>query len=301
MYDNDSKGISYTGGFFMLIGFAVAGLFLASLISTPIWQVMTGTGIKNLEKGMTDPANADAVKLMQVINAVVGFLLPAFLTAAVLHRRPMKLLGFSSGIRLNQAFLTLLIIIAAVSVSSGLSYFNNHIPIPASWRIAADRLEADYNRQVEAIISLKTPGEYVLALIIMAFLPALCEETLFRGGFQNFLNRGTGKPWFAIIAVSLLFSLAHFSYYGFLSRFFLGVILGLIYHYSGRLWLSILAHFIHNAAALTILYISMKNGTPLRQVLSDNATTSYLGILALPIVIGLFFLLRKTSPRSRAF
>ena len=298
MYDNDSKGISYTGGFFMLIAFAAAGLLLASAISIPIWENLTGTSAKTISEGMNNPANADTAKLLQVINAIVGFLLPAIVTATVLHKRPMKLLGFSTSIKLSQAGLVALIIVAAVGVSSGLSYFNNHLPIPSDWRIAADKMEANYNRQVEAIISLRNTGEYLLALVIMAFLPALCEETLFRGGLQNFLTRGTSRPWFSIIVVSLLFSLAHFSFYGFLSRFFLGIILGLIYHYSGKLWLSILAHFINNAAALTVLYVSMKDGKPLRDIMSDN-TTSFWGILALPVVIGLFILFRRVSPKPR--
>ncbi len=299
MYDNDSKGISYTGGFFMLVGFAVAGLFLASLISIPIWETMTGTSIKTLEKGISNPANASAAKLLQTINVLVGFLLPALITAAVLHRRPMKLLGFSSQLKLSQIGLVLLIIFAAIAVSSGLSYFNYHLPIPNSWKIMADKMEADYNKQVEAIISLRNTGQYLFALFMMAFLPALCEETLFRGGFQNFLNRGTNRPWLSIIIVSLLFSLAHFSYYGFLSRFFLGMVLGLIYYYSGKLWLSILAHFIHNAAALTLLYVSMKDGKPLSEIMSNNASSAW-GVLVLPVVIGLFFLFKKVSQQNRS-
>jgi membrane protease YdiL (CAAX protease family) len=159
-------------------------------------------------------------------------------------------------------------------------------------------MEADYNRQVQAIISLNTMGEYLFALFIMAFLPALCEETLFRGGFQNFLSRGTGRPWVSIIIVSFLFSLAHFSFYGFLSRFFLGMVLGMIYHYSGKLWLSILAHFVHNAAALTFLYISVKDKKGLGEALSNDASSAW-GILALPVVIGLFILFKRASPPTR--
>ena len=63
MYDNDSKGISYTAGFFMLIAFMMAGLFLASAISVPIWTSMTGQPIKAMEDGMMNPANANVVKI----------------------------------------------------------------------------------------------------------------------------------------------------------------------------------------------------------------------------------------------
>jgi membrane protease YdiL (CAAX protease family) len=229
MYDNHSRGISYIAGFFMLIAFTIAGLVVAGFISAAVWQQMTGLKYEDLEKYLTNPAYANPLKIMQVINAVVGFLLPAILTAKVLSNRPLGLLGLTSRIGARQIGLVVLIIGASLLVASSLSYFNQELPLPADWKLKFERMEATYNQQVEAIVSLKTGTDYLLALLIMAFLPALCEEALFRGGLQNFLSRGTGKPWLAIIVVSLLFSLAHISFYGFLSRFFLGIILGALF------------------------------------------------------------------------
>jgi membrane protease YdiL (CAAX protease family) len=187
-----------------------------------------------------------------------------------------------------------MVIGAALMVSSSLSYLTNSLPIPDTWKLRFDKMEFEYNEQVSAIISLKNAKDYILALIIMAFLPALCEETLFRGGLQNFLTRGTHLPWLAIIVVSILFSLAHFSFYGFLSRFFLGIVLGALYHYSGKLWLSILAHFLNNALAITVLYIATKKGEPLSEAIKQDAT-SFWGVLALPVVIILFVAFKRAS------
>ena len=298
MYDNDSRGISYTGGFFMLIAFAIGGLLLASAMSALIWQQMTGKNFAELQKGLSDPANSDVMKMIQSVTAIVGFFIPTLIAATLLSKRPVKLLGFSSaGIKLNQVVLAVLLVGAALLVSSSLSYFTSNVPIPEAWKTRFDKMELEYNTQVSAIISLKNAREYILALIIMAFLPALCEETLFRGGLQNFLTRGTNLPWFSIIVVSLLFSLAHFSFYGFLSRFFLGMILGALFHYSGKLWLSIIAHFINNALAITVLYISTQQGKPLQEAIKEDAT-SYWGMLAIPLVIVLFVAFRRASVRQ---
>ena len=299
MIDNDSKGISYTAGFFMLIAFAIAGLVLASAIGGQIWVQMTGKSFSEMQKGMSDPANSDVMKIIQAVTAIIGFLLPTLVTAFLLNRRPVKLLGFSStDIKPSQVGLVILLIGASLLVATSLSHITNIIPIPESWKVRFDRLEEEYNRQVSAIISLKNSKDYIIALIIMAFLPALCEETLFRGGLQNFLTRGTNMPWLSIIVVSILFSLAHFSFYGFLSRFFLGIVLGALFHYSGKLWLSILAHFINNALAITVLYISTQQGKPLQEAMKQDETSVW-GILAVPVVIGLFGLFKKVSARRR--
>lgn len=299
MYDNNSKGISYTAGFFMLIAFAVAAIFLAALISIPIWTGMTGQSFKDMEKGMSDPANSNAIKVIQLITTLIGFLVPAIFTAYLLNRKPMDLLGFSRKINWKQVGIVCAIMITALFVSAFLSYVNQRLPISESLKLRFDKMENDYNQQVEAIIGLNNFGEYVLALMLMAFLPALCEETLFRGGLQNFLTRSTKMPWLSILIVSILFSAAHFSFYGFLSRIFLGVILGLLYQYSGKLWLNIIAHFFNNALAVTVIYVLKTRGSSLKEAVGNNEDTAWWGIFLLPAVIGLFIVFRKIAGKPK--
>lgn len=69
----------------------------------------------------------------------------------------------------------------------------------------------------------------------------------------------TGKPYLAIIVTALIFSAFHFSYFGFLSRMSLGIILGIIYFYTKTIWLPMLMHFINNGIGITILYFVRDN------------------------------------------
>jgi membrane protease YdiL (CAAX protease family) len=282
----------------MLIAFAVAGLIIAAGISAPIWQSMTGLELKEMQKQMNNPAYADVFKLLQVITAVVGFFIPAVVTALLLNRRPFKLLGLAEGASPQQAGVVILIIGASLAVATGLSYVNAHIPIPESWRIEFMKMEDDYNRQVEAIIRLRDTKDYIIALVVMAFLPALCEETLFRGGLQNFLTRSTNNPWLSIIIVSIIFSVVHLSFYGFLSRLFLGIVLGFIFQYSGKLWLSILAHFLNNALALTVLFFYIREGRSLSDAMKSDGA-SFWGLVAIPVVIAFFELFRRISGKRQ--
>ena len=72
------------------------------------------------------------------------------------------------------------------------------------------------------------------------------------------------------------------------------MILGLLYQYSGRIWLNILAHFFNNALALTALYVSKTQGKPIKEAIADNSSTS-LGILALPVLIALLYFFHRIS------
>ena len=294
MYNNDSKGISYTSGFFMLIAFTVAGVLLASVISIPVWTGMTGKSVLDMEKYLVYPEYSNAVKIIQSITAIVGFLLPAIITAFLLNRKPLRLMGFTGNIYWKQVGLVIALIGTALFISASLSYINQQIPISSSWKIKFDNMEKEYMTQVEAIVGLDNTGQYLLSLFILAFLPALCEEALFRGGLQNFLTRSTKNYWFSIIIVSIIFSLSHFSYYGFLSRMFLGIVLGLIYQYSGRLWLSILAHFLNNAMAITMLYVYKTQGKSMDVAMNETGGSAW-GLLAAPVLIALFILFKKRS------
>jgi membrane protease YdiL (CAAX protease family) len=299
MYDSNSKGISYTAGFFILIAFTVAGAVFAASISGLIWTKITGKSLEVFADGLAGPEDAVVMRWIQVITALVGFLLPAILTAYMLNRRPVRLLGFNNHISPGQIVIVLIILIASIIISSmGLSYINEVLPVPDHWRVKFDKWEADYSRQVDAIVVLKDQKDFIVAIIVMAFLPALCEETLFRGGLQNFLTRSTGKPWLSILIVSLIFSVMHIEYYGFLSRFFLGAVLGLIYYLSGNLWLSIGAHFLNNALSLTQLYLYKKEGKTMTDAISET-NNNWWGLLVIPLLVLLFIYFKRISASSR--
>ncbi|MFI5133136.1 MAG: type II CAAX prenyl endopeptidase Rce1 family protein [Chitinophagales bacterium] len=297
MYDSNSKGISYTAGFFILIGFVVAGLFAAALISIPVWTNMTGTSFDAMQKEMDNPAYADAAKVIQIITAFVGFFLPAVLTAFLLNKKPAKLLGFSGKIKLGETALVIAIMIAGLIVSLFLAYLTQQIPIPASWKETFNAWEDNYNGSAESIMGLNNFGEYLVTLFMLGVLPAVCEETFFRGGLQNFLTRSTKMPWVSIIIVSILFSAVHASYYGFLSRVLLGILLGIIYQYSGRIWLNILGHFINNAVAITWIYFQVLQGHSLKEAMNGETSMGWViaGIILVPVLIFLLWWFKKTS------
>lgn len=292
--DPGAKGISYTAGFFMLIGFAVAGLLFSGAVGIPIWTAVTGRSADTFMDVSGTRADTQAVRLIMLISALIAFLAPALLTASVLNRKPMKLLGFTGSVSARQVVAVLGIAVSALFVSGFLGWLNEVIPIPEHLRIRFEALEQEYNRQVVAILGLSNFTDYLVGLLVMAVLPAVCEEALFRGGLQNFLSRATARPWLAIIVVSLIFSVAHFSFFGFLPRFVLGIMLGALFHFSGRLWLPVLAHFLNNALAVTILYVYKLQEKELEEAVSGTAS-GWQGVFAVPLLIALLYVFYRIS------
>ena len=97
----------------------------------------------------------------------------------------------------------------------------------------------------------------VALIIVVGLFPAIFEELFFRGLLQQLLINTTSKVWFSIILTSTIFSLFHADFFAFLPRVLLGILLGVIYVASQRLWLPIIIHFINNAiGVLTQIYLT---------------------------------------------
>lgn len=288
------KGVSYIGGFFMLIAFAIGGMILGSLIAAGIIMATSGVDPLALTQIMGKPEYFREMQIMQSISAFFSFFIPTIFTASRLSSRPLELTGFTGTISQKQILFTLFIIACGLALSSSLGYMSYQIPFPAEWKAYFSRLESDYMKMAANLIRLDNPFELFISLIVLAVIPAVCEETLFRGGLQNYLYRHTNKLWFSVIIVSLIFSVVHFSFYGFLSRFMLGIVLGLLYQYSGKLWLPIIAHFINNAMAVTVMYVQHANGKTITEIMSDR-DGSYFGLLVIPVIVFLFVKFREAS------
>lgn len=297
MYDAHSKGISYANGFLVLIGLWIAGFIAGGVLSIPIWAAMTGKGIMSMPAELLNPENINAVRVIQVVSTATTFFLPAVFTALIINRRPAKWLGYTMRFNFRQLLLALGIMFTAALAAATLAQLNEQIPIP---KTAADyfrKLEDNYSRQVEAMTSIRTFSDYVIALIMIALLPAIFEETFFRGGMQNLLTRWSGKPWLAILITSLIFSIIHLSYYGFLARICLGVVLGLIFYYSRSLWLSVTAHFFNNAIAVTQMYILIRQGKAPKDAMNETYPMWW-GIAGAILLYVLFLRFKKISSQS---
>ena len=69
-----------------------------------------------------------------------------------------------------------------------------------------------------AITDFKSTGELLLGIFVIALLPAIGEELVFRGMIQRELWRGTLNIHLAIWISAAIFSAIHMQFYGFIPR-----------------------------------------------------------------------------------
>lgn len=100
-------------------------------------------------------------------------------------------------------------------------------------------------------------AEYLRALLIGALIPAVCEESLYRGYLQSNLEKAL-KPYQAIAISGILFGLIHFNPIGMLQLVLIGLFMALSAYFSRSIALPIMLHFMNNAVVITNMFQSEK-------------------------------------------
>lgn len=278
MIDKNSKNISFPGQFGMLVGFIGGGLILGSLVSAAVWMGMTGKSIFGMEADLLDPANYYAAMTMQALSTFFMFFLPVYFFAKICYKNPFEYIGFNKNFSMQQVVAIGGILILTLLFSDTVQQLTKMIPLPQDLMKKFEQMETTREAQESALVQIQTLPKYLFSMILVAIFPAIFEEVLFRGGLQNLLTRWTKSPWTAIIVTSILFSAIHLSFYGFFVRLLLGIVLGLIFYYSGNIWMPILLHFLFNGLQVTALYITS----------NFSGTTTDITEQKLPLLVGIF-------------
>lgn len=292
--DRNSRNFSFPGQIAILLGFIGAGVIIGALASVIIWLVMTGRPVLSLQQDMFNPKYYYAIMMMQVVSTLFMFFLPVYFTALICYRNPSRFIGFNTRINFKQILIVVAILLFTFPLSGALAEVTKMIPIPKAWEIKFKAMEAAREAQEDALININSFSKYFFSMVIIGLLPAIFEEVCFRGGIQNILMRWFKGPWVAIILTSIIFSAVHVSYYGFFVRFALGVALGLVFYYSGSLWLSILFHFLYNGLQVTALYLATMQGNKSGKEIEENFPL-WAGIIALIFIIFAFVKFRQIS------
>lgn len=138
------------------------------------------------------------------------------------------------------------------------------------------------------LLKMSTIKDLLINLFMIALLPGIAEELMFRGGVQRTANRMFNNQHVAIWLSAFIFSAIHVQFYGFLPRLLLGAGFGYLYYWSGSLWYSMLAHFLNNGYAVCAAYYMQKNDMSLDE-LDQTAYFAWYGYIVSFVLTALVF------------
>lgn len=254
------QDFNYLTRIFSLIVIIIISVFIFNLLGIAIAFPFLGNNILNILNEVKDiDKYINTYKYLQLINHLGMFLAPSVIYAFLVSRKTGAYLKINRMPHLFSLFSGILLIFVCLPFINWLMTINENMKLPSSMgEIEQWMRQSEENAAMltEKFLQVTTPMGLLANIFIIALVPAVGEEFLFRGVLQKHFKRWTGNIHIAIIITSVLFSAMHLQFFGFLPRFILGIILGYLFYYSRNLWVSITAHFFNNAFATIIFYLN---------------------------------------------
>jgi len=237
------------------------------LIGTITLNMVAGLmieGLWNLDPMKLDPTggpgHVNALKLLVLLGTGLGaFLIPALVAAFLLFEDPWGNLGLrKSKSNTTTYILGAVAVLMSLPLINLLVLLNEQMQLPGFLE-PVEQWMMDSEKQLkvltEAMLNMASWSDLAVNLFIIAVVPAVAEELLFRGLLQKlFLELTKNKHW-AIWISAILFSAIHMQFYGFIPRMLLGAMFGYLFVWTGNIWIPILAHFLNNGFAVLASYL----------------------------------------------
>lgn len=247
----------------------------------------------------SDPNTVSLLKYFQVVQSIGLFVLPPFLLAWLFEGNVWRYLTLDQRVRTGNLLLGLLAVLAAGPWVGYLGELNQNMHLPGFLAGVEDwmrSMEDSAANLIDRFIAVETVWGLLFNLFMIAVIPAIGEELLFRGVVQKIFTNMTRNQHWGIWISAFLFSTLHMQFFGFFPRLVLGALFGYLLIYSGSMWLPILAHFMNNALGVLALHAE-KTGSKTMESLSsygDSMSTSVvMAVLSLALTMALVYVLRK--------
>ena len=279
-------------GIFM-VGTMLGGVVLAKMAGMSVMSVFDAE-----HWNYDDPKTLFILRGMILLQFLFLFIVPVFVFAYISDPSPARYLGLNTKTKSFYFIAGIMLLLISLPLAGWLGDLNQKIPLPHGIYQWMKETEDATTRQVEFMLGAGTAKNMLLNLVFIAVFAGIGEELFFRGVLQRLFIKMFRNPWAGIIITGFIFSAIHMQFFGFFPRFMLGILLGVIYWYSGSIWTAIIAHFVYDGLIVIISYIkpeSIKEDNP---VALQGISMAIVGLISLGLVAGLVIWMRKKSENS---
>lgn len=283
--------------FVVLVSF-LALLVLSLLIAIPLFGINSMLSIPSLDQ-LNNPESMRILKYFQVVQAIGVFIIPPFILGFLFYGNSIQYLYLNKPFNFTSLFLVVVIMFFASPFINFVGELNSNMHLPEwlsgieNWMKESEDKAAELT---EAFLKVDTIYGLFFNVFMIAILPAIGEELLFRGVIQRIFTKMTKSNHWGIWISAILFSALHMQFYGFLPRMLLGVLFGYLLVWSGSMWLPIAAHFLNNGIAVVAMFMIDKGMlSPEVENFGSETDTYYIAVISLIFVGILVWMLKKQN------
>ncbi|MDR0262931.1 MAG: CPBP family intramembrane metalloprotease, partial [Sphingobacterium sp.] len=242
----------------MIIGFTfVSQVFYIILLF--FYYKMTG---QVFSIGVIMNGSANEMRLLLLMSSLGSFVIPAYLMN-MCEGYGIKYFQCSYRPKMVQFAYVFFAMLAFMPLMSLIGHWNESLQLPDNMQSVQrwmEQSEKDSGDLVRGIIMESNIFGFLFNIIVLALIPAIGEELLFRGVLQSIVGRWLGNPHLIIWIVAIIFSAIHLQFFGFIPRMLLGAFFGYLYLWSKNILLPIFGHFVNNAGATVMSFYYAREG-----------------------------------------
>lgn len=242
---------------FVMVASVFILLVLSILLAIPFFglaNIMTSVGATSIDTA----ESLNFLKYMQVVQSIGLFIVPPFILAWLFHGKITEYLMIDRSSSSNNFIYTGLSILLLIPLINFAGEINSKLSLPESLSGVEDwmrNMEETAKVLTEKFLQVKSLSALLFNIFMVAVLPAVGEELVFRGIVQRIFTKWTKNHHWGIWIAAIIFSAFHMQFYGFLPRMLLGAMFGYLLVWTGSMWVPILAHFINNTMGVIGFYL----------------------------------------------
>lgn len=263
------------------LGFLLSGIFIAQFLISLALAPFLGTEIAQLGNIFANP-NAypeykNVLLFVQGMNTLVGMIFATLFFTRKYYQNNI-LISYQSPQELY-IFGVILAVIFAMPAITWISELNERMIFPTyliDFETWALQKEAELKILTEYMTLFSSTSQFIFGLIVIAVIPAIGEELVFRGVFQSFFLKWSKNYHVAIWITAIIFSAIHAQFYGFVPRMLLGVFFGYVYIWSGNILVPIAGHLANNGFSLILIHLKNQGLLKMNVETTEQMPTSML-------------------------
>lgn len=174
-----------------------------------------------------------------------------------------------------------------------LTFYISQLELPAFMA----EMDVDAMETLNSLLKMDSVGDLFINLFLIAILPGVGEELLFRGIIQKEITNRWHNPHLAIWVTAFIFGVFHFQIVGLLPKMMIGLVLGYAYYYSGSLILPMIMHALNNGFA-TLGYFLAGNKIEEQDAVVENIPIIPVVISVLGFIMIMTFIHNQYSPAN---
>jgi membrane protease YdiL (CAAX protease family) len=232
----------------LLLAALLFGSVLAGSVVSAAYLLWLGVEGTFDPQNMHEYMNLSQIRTVLGINQFFSFLLPG-----LIFIRLNRTFTIPSG-SIHQQWIPFLLIglyFISLPLFQWVYVWNMSLAPPSWWPFSTEAVPAFLMHLVQDASAKGLIGN----LLVIAALPAIGEELIFRRIGIPILEKILHHRHLAVLVSALIFAFLHFDFEGLLARTLLGLVLGYAWLYSKKIWVPIVIHFIHNGGQVLLAFL----------------------------------------------